>query len=408
MNLADIKLFFKELFADLGKGSTPVGGLNDILMSSRRVVFITAACLLVLLLWAALAEIDEVTRAPGSVIASSRTQLIQSQDGGVLEELLVKEGDTVTPGQVLARVDKTRAEAAYLETRGKVAALTAHVSRLMAELLSKKPDYAPILNAYPQFIERQNALLKIRRRALEEELKALKGMLSLAEQELNMNKPLLESGDVSRSEILRLQRQVEDIRSKLTQVRNDRLTEIQSELTSVSEELDANHQLLKQRKSLLDKTELRSPSKGIVKNVRITTVGGVVKPGDDVMQIVPLEDDLLVEAKVSPADIAFISEGMKSVVKVDAYDYTIYGDLPAEVVFISADTIDENLQQGEMPYYRVRVKASKNSVSSELNSAIEIQPGMTSTVEIVTGKKSVLQYLTKPIIKTFSESMRER
>ena len=397
----------------LNKGEKPAAHdsadpFKGILFSSRRVVFLTSTCFLVLLLWASWAEIDEVTRAPGTVVASSRTQLIQSQDGGVLEQLLVAEGDQVEEGQMLVLIDKTRTEAAFLETRAKVAALSAQVSRLDAELLGGSPDYNELLDDYPDFIIRQNALLGIRKNALNEEIDALESIHDLAQQELDMNLPLYKSGDVSKSDLLRLQRQVSDLRAKIVKRRNDYLQEVQSELTSVSEQLEANVQLLNQRQNLLDQTQLQAPARGTVKNVRITTVGGVVKPGEEIMQIVPLDDDLLVEAKVNPADIAFLRLGMPAVVKVDAYDYTIFGDLAAEIVFISADTIKKELQQGETPYYRVRVKASGEQLMEKAQGILDIQPGMTASVEIMTGQKTVLQYLTKPIIKTLDESLGER
>jgi adhesin transport system membrane fusion protein len=143
-------------------------------------------------------------------------------------------------------------------------------------------------------------------------------------------------------------------------------------------------------------------------NVRITTQGGVIRAGEEVMQIVPLEDDLLIEVKLSPADIAFVSTGLNATVKIDAYDYTIYGDLPGKLIFISADTLSENLKQGELPYYRARVRTTGRQFSSRPNANMDILPGMTATIEIKTGRKSVLQYLVKPIVKTISESLGER
>ncbi|WP_299731046.1 HlyD family type I secretion periplasmic adaptor subunit [uncultured Endozoicomonas sp.] len=382
--------------------------LNDILAPSRRIVLLISSCFMILIIWASLAEIDEITRAPATVVASSRIQLIQSQDGGILEGIMVQEGDQVDAGEILVLIDKTRAEAAYLETRAKVASLSAQVSRLTAELLNEPPTYEEVLVDYNEFKIRQDALLKIRQSALREELESLDEIRDLAQQELDMNLPLYRSGDVSKSDLLRIERQMSDLRAKIVKRKNDYLQEVQSELASVSEQLETNQQLLTQRRSLLEQTQLKAPVKGVVKNVRITTVGGVVKPGEDIMQIVPLDDDLLVEAKVSPSDIAFMRLGLPAVVKVDAYDYTIFGDLAGEVVFISADTIKKELQQGETPYYRARVKASGDQLASNSGVILDIQPGMTATVEIQTGKKTVLQYITKPIIKTLDESLGER
>ena len=167
-------------------------------------------------------------------------------------------------------------------------------------------------------------------------------------------------------------------------------------------------QTLAQRRNQLDLTELRAPVKGTVKNVRITTLGGVIRPGEDVMQIVPVNDELLVEAKVKPSEIAFLKLGLPASIKIDAYDFSVYGDLPGTLVFISADTLREELKQGEEPYYRVHVRATGRKFSGRPNANLEIQAGMTSTVEIKTGRKTVLKYLTKPIVKTLSESLGER
>lgn len=243
---------------------------------------------------------------------------------------------------------------------------------------------------------------------MEEEAQALNSMMALVRQELDMNLPLVASGDVSRTEVLRLQRQMADLQSQITNKRNKYFQDAQAELSKVQEDLLGVEQLLAQRRNVFEQTELRAPVRGVVKNVRITTQGGVIRPGEEVMQIVPLEDDLLVEAKVRPADIAFLKPGLDVTVKIDAYDYTIYGDLPGKLDFISADTLKEDLRQGEEPYYRVRVRTTGRQFSGRPEAALEIQPGMTATVEIKTGRKTVLHYLTKPVIKTLSESMGER
>jgi membrane fusion protein, adhesin transport system len=378
------------------------------LAQPRRVMWATLLTLTAFVLWAHWAEIDEITRATGSVVASSRTQLIQSQEGGTLEEMLVREGSVVEARQVLARLDRTRTESAFLETRAKAAGLQATMARLQAEVFGGMPKFPASLNTYPDLRQNQLDLLAKRRAALNEEAEAITKMMELVKQELDMNMPLVASGDVSRTEILRLQRQIADMQSQITNRRNKYFQDAQAELGKVQEDLLGVEQLLAQRRNVFEQTELRAPVRGIVKNVRITTQGGVIRPGEEVMQIVPLEDDLLVEAKVRPSDIAFIKPGLDASVKIDAYDYTIYGDLPGKVDFISADTMKEELRQGEEPYYRMRVRTTGRQFSGRPDATLEIQPGMTATVEIKTGRKTVLQYLTKPIIKTVSESMGER
>lgn len=388
--------------------SPPTDADTQDLRGSRRLLLIVFLTLSVFLGWAHWAEIDEITRAPGAVISSSRTQVIQSQDGGTLATMLVQEGDTVEAGQVLAQLERTRAESSYLETRARVAALAATAARLRAEVFGGLPVFHPDAEQYPEFKENQIALFKKRQSALTEELESIEVSRKLIAQELAMNQPLVKFGDVSRTEVLRLQRQVADLQAQKTNKRNKYFQDAQAELNKAEEELASVSQLQAQRMNLLEQTTLVSPMRGVVKNVRITTQGGVIRAGEEVMQIVPLEDDLLIEAKVSPSSIAFLTTGLDANVKIDAYDYTVYGDFPAKLIFISADTLSEDLKQGEQPYYRARFRTLGRQFSGRPGVQIDILPGMTATVEIKTGRRSVLQYLTKPIVKTMSESLGER
>lgn len=401
-----MKLFwFLRPAAQASQDASHVAGS---LAGPRRLMWITFLTLCAFVAWAYWAEIDEITRAQGSVIASSRTQLIQSQEGGTLEEMLVREGDVVEPRQVLARLEKTRAQTSFLEARAKSASLMATMARLQAEVFGGMPQFPRALNDYPDLRENQLALLAKRRAALQQETEALQNMVALVKQELDMNLPLVATGDVSQTEVLRLQRQMADLNAQIANKRNKHFQDAQAELSKVQEDLLGVEQTLAQRREVFEQTELRAPVRGVVKNVRITTLGGVIRPGEEVMQIVPLEDDLLIEAKLRPSDIAFIKAGLEATVKIDAYDYTIYGDLPGKLDFISADTLTEDLRQGEEPYYRVRVRTTGRKFSGRPDAVLEILPGMTATVEVKTGRKTVLQYLTKPVIKTISESMGER
>jgi len=400
--------FFGSRSPQEGDAAKSSATLAEQLSSSRAVMWVTFACVATVIIWAYFAEIDEITRAPGSIISSSRTQLIQSQDGGILEAMLVREGDEVKAGQVLARMQRTRAESSYLETQAKLAGLSATKARLLAEITGSEPRYPALLKSYPEFKDHQTVLLRKRRAALNEELNALESMRRLVRQELEMNRPLVRTGDVSLTEVLRLERQVADYQAQITNKRNKNLQDTQAELSKVEEDMAGLDQTLAQRRNQLDLTELRAPVKGTVKNVRITTLGGVIRPGEDVMQIVPVNDELLIEAKVKPSEIAFLKLGLPASIKIDAYDFSVYGDLPGTLVFISADTLREELKQGEEPYYRVHVRATGRKFSGRPNANLEIQAGMTSTVEIKTGRKTVLKYLTKPIVKTLSESLGER
>lgn len=375
---------------------------------SGLVLWATIIAMALIILWASQAEIDQITRAQGLVIASSKTQIIQSGDGGTVEKMLVKEGDRVDRGQVLVVLDKTKIESLYFEARAKVAALRAAQSRLRAEIFGGAPVFSQDISSYPQFKQSQLLLLAKKRTAIHEQVQSLKTMIALAKRELAMTEPLLQSGDVSMSDVLKLQRTISELQGQVVNVNNKYLQDTQSEMTKVEEELAGAEQILAQRKDQLAHIELKSPVNGVVKNVKITTLGGVVKPSEEVMEIVPEDDDLLIEAKVKPTDIAFIRPGLYANVKIDAYDYSIYGSLNGKLTYISADTLTEDLKQGEQAYYRVQVKALNKRFSARPQEQLDIQPGMTATVEIITGKNTVLKYIIKPVIKTINESMGER
>ena len=384
--------------------------LSGVLSGSRWALWSLLLTFVVFFTWAYFAEIDQITRAPGSVISSARSQIIQSQDGGVIEEMLVREGDVVQRDQVLVKIDGTRQESSYLETRAKAAGLSITVARLQAEVLGRPLRLPPEAANYPEFRETQTMLFQKRQSAIQEELQSYENIKAIVQKELAMTRPLLKTGDVSATEVLRLERQIADTQAQITNRKNKYFQDAQAELSKALEDLAGVQQIMAQRKDQLTQTELRAPLHGIVKNVRVTTRGGVIRPGEEVMQIVPLEEDLVIEAKVSPADIAFIKTGMKATVKIDAYDYTVYGDLSGTLSFISPDTLTENLnvQQGEHPYYRVQVKTDGRVFSGRPDQKLDIQPGMTSMVEIKTGSNTVLKYLSKPVIKTLDQSLGER
>jgi len=376
--------------------------------TGRMLIWGSALAIIGFLVWADWAELDQITRASGQVISSSRNQVIQVMEGGVLSELPVREGSPVKRGQLLARFDHTKAEASYLESAAKSAALKATVARLNAEIFGGAPSFPKELAKYPDFRANQLALFAKRQGALREEVSSLEKAEALIKEELEMNLPLVQAGDVSRAEIIKLQRQLVDVRSQITNKRNKYLQDCQAELVKAEEDLAGVQQIVTQRKEQLNFTEVLSPMDGIVRNVRLTTLGGVAKPGEEIMQIVPADEDLIIEAKVKPAEIAFVKPGLPATIKLDAYDYSIYGILHGEVSYISADTLTETIQGTEQSYYRVQIKTTGKGLVNKQNQPILIQPGMTAMVEVKTGQKSVLQYLTKPITKTLSESLGER
>lgn len=373
------------------------------------IVFSTSAFLIFLLVWSFFAQLEQISRAPGQVIPTGRTQVLQSTDGGVISEILVKEGDRVKRGQVLVRLDQVKIAAAVGETEGKVASLKSSMARINAELFNRPLVFPQEVQKYPDFIANQTMLYQKRRQALQDQLSSLQSMLALMQQELDMNMPLLKQGDVSRADVLRLQRGVSDIRAQIVNVRNKYLQDLQLEYTKTEEDLVTAREILAQRQDALKDTEIRAPTDGIVKNVRLTTIGGVLRPSDEVLSIVPTGDKLIVESKMSPADIAYVRTGQKASVKFDAYDSSIFGSAVGRVIYVSPDTLTEQGPQGNMVFYRVHIAIDTSTMKQYANGEkVEIQPGMTATAEIETGKHTVFRYLTKPLSKTFGEALTER
>jgi len=383
--------------------------LKSIQLSSW-IISTSAAAVLSFFLWAEWAEIDQLTRAMGKVIPVDKVQVIQTADGGVVEEMRVREGDAVRKGQLLVRIDRVKVQAAVGESQAKVAAFRSIMSRIEAELYDRPLNFPAELRSYPDFIANQTALFTKRRQAISSEIAALEAVKRLMQQELELNIPLVSSGDVARAEIIRMQRGIADVQGQIVNKRSKYQQDLQAEFAKVEEELVSAQQILAQRMDALAATELRSPANGIVKNVRFTTVGAVLRPGDEVMQIVPTGEKLIVEAQVSPRDIAFIKVGQKASVKFDTFDSAIYGSGIGVVSYVSPDTLVEQRPDGESAtYYRINLDVDISEMRPKRdNEQIIIQPGMTLTAEIKTGENTVLRYLTKPILKTVSESLSER
>lgn len=375
---------------------------------SNLVIIVAATAVIGFLAWSFWAELDQITRAPGTVVPAGRIQIVQSPEGGVTSRMLVREGDRVKKGQLLVVLDKVRETAAVEESLATVEDLKSQMARIEAELFDR-PLVFPADVRDPEFIANQTALYHQRRRALEAELANLKAMLGLVREELEMNLPLVESGDVSRSEVLRMQRTVADLQGQITNRRNAYLQELQTEYARIEGELATAEQALAQRRQALEHTNLYAPADGVVVNVKYTTLGAVLQPGDEVLQIVPTRDNMLVEARIPPADIAFIRAGQEASVKFDAYDSSIYGAASGEVTYVSADTLTEETEDGPVSYYAANVEVDTSSMRPRhAGEVIEIQPGMTATAEIKTGETTVFHYLTKPILKTADEALEER
>jgi len=376
---------------------------------SLIVIALASLAVLGFVLWSLWAELDQITRARGQVIPTGRVQTVQAASEGTVNSILVKEGDHVAKGQLLVALDQVSVGAAVEEGKARVAALKATMARIEAELFNKPLSFPSDVLAFPELANNQRMLLQSRRAALNADISALSSQLSLAQQELNLNRPLVKSGDIARAELLRLQRSVSDLSGQIASRRSRYLEDLQAEYAKTQEELTTAEQALTQRNEQLSNAELRAPAAGVVSNLRISTVGAVLRPGDEVMQIIPAGARLIVEAHLSPAEIAFIRPGQDAVVKVSAYDSSVYGHLDGKVERISADTIvDDKGEAAQRPetYYRVMVRTDKNHLGTDAN-PLPIIPGMIATVEVLTGKKSVLDYLMRPARTPKQEALRE-
>lgn len=376
------------------------------------VIWFMAAAIGLMVLFASLVEIDQAVRAQGQVIAGSRTQVIQAVDGGMLVALHVREGDTVKAGQKLAELEPDRAQAGYLQSRAEVASRTIAIARAQAELVGQPPKFsADDRKQWPDFVDVQIGIYNQRKRSLDEEIEMLQSSLRLAEDELTMNRRLLANGDISQTEVMRAERQVLDLRSRMNSVRNKYFQDTRLELAKLEDELSASRNKLSERQNVLRHTDLVSPMDGVVKLVRVTTVGGVLRPGDELLQISPLDDELLVEIKVNPTDVGQLEPNLPVSLRFDAFDSTIFGKAPGVLRYISPDTLTEQGQGGQsQTYYRALVALQWDQFDTPTVRLRpqDIKPGMTATADVLTGERSLLHFVFKPITRAFSGALSER
>lgn len=361
----------------------------------------------IFIIWAYFAKLNEVAIGEGKVTPASRGQIIQNLEGGILAELDVREGDIVEEGQKLASLDPARARANVEETLAKIIALKARAARLVAEIDNESDVNFPedIQNAR-NVIDRERELFFTNRQAFQSNVMNLTEQHKLAEDEVKIAKPLLKTGAASEVEVLRLQQNAAELTSRLAATRSEYYVALRADYANTMAELEP---LLKANEGLSDqlsRTIIRSPARGIVKDIRVTTIGGIVSPGGVLMEIVPLGDQLLIEARLSPRDIAFIHPGQDANVKITAYDSAIYGSLPAKVVMVSPDSIQDDVDK-KINYYRAYVLTDNSYLTTKDGKRHPIMPGMVAMTEIKTGEKTVLSYLLKPLNRA-GEALRER
>jgi len=418
---------------------TPQGG--------RLIIWATLLLLVIFLIWAAFSELEEVTRGEGKVVPSSHVQVIQNLEGGIVSEILVNVGDKVKKDQLLVRLDQTRFSSSFEENRAKYLSNKAKSARLKAEatgtaliipedILRERPDIAARerqlyesrrmeLNSSAEIKRQQIAQRTQEVKELEAKLEELNRTYSLLQKEIGMIKPLVKKGAASDVEVLQLERQASQMEGDINRTRHEiprarsKLEESQAALremnlnfrnkantesNEVLREVDESASSSLALKDRLDRTSVRSPVDGIVNRVMVKTVGGVVQPGMDIVEIVPMHGNLEIEAKIKPSDIAFLHPGQKATIKFSAYDYTIYGSLNAELEHVSADSITD--EKGNS-FFIVRLRTDKSYLGTT-KQPLPIMPGMITTVDILTGKKTVLSYILKPVLKARHMALRER
>jgi adhesin transport system membrane fusion protein len=386
---------------------------DDERQASKTLIWATAFTLILALGWAAFFELDEITRGQGKVIPSSREQVIQSLDSGVMSEMFVREGSVVEKDQILLRIDDARSGAVYREAKEKYLALLALSSRLKAEAYGTSLVFPEQLKSEPALMRQELQAFNARKLALSESLRSLDSSLSAVTRELTITEPMVRQGVMSEVELLRLKRQQSELMGQRAERQNRYLTDANNELVRVASELSQTKESAMAREDAFRRTTIRSPMKGVVKNVQITTVGGVVQAGQSILEIVPTEDEMLVEAYVKPAEVAFLKVGQSAVVKLTAYDFNKYGGLDGVLEHLSPDTLRDEKQRKpgnpvelEEGLYRIIIRVKP---SPELRNGLRLtpSPGMTASVEIRTGYKTVLEYLFRPL-QNVTQALRER
>lgn len=381
----------------------------------RYLVWTTAFTIVVMLTWASLFELDEITRGQGKVIPSSREQVVQSLDAGVLSELLVREGDRVEKDQVLLKIDDARTGPIYREAREKMLSLAAQAARLRAEAYALPIEFPVEVKEFPALMERERHAYQVRKAALQDQLDALTQSLTAIGREITMTSPLVKKGVVSEVELLKLRRQQAELQAQFADRRNRYLTEANSELTRVESDLAQTRENVSGREDAFKKTVIRSPMKGIVKKIQVTTIGGVVQAGQNILEIIPADDEVLVEAFVKPSEVAFLSIGQPVVIKLTAYEFNRYGGLHGTLVHLSPDTMQDeskprkpggNPVELDEGYYRLLISISDKGTKRN-GLVLAPKPGMTATIEIRTGQKTVLEYLFRPL-QSVSQALTER
>jgi len=380
---------------------------GDRVLGANLLLWAIIALFVSAVFWASRADIDEVTRGQGKVIPSSSMQTIQNLEGGIVAEILVEEGARVGVGQVLVRIDDTQTSSAYRENLAKSQALAARLARLDAEAKNQSEIIFPdnVMENRRDLFKRETALFEKRRKEREEQKAILERSFKLASEELTMTIPLVQKGVLSRVEQLRLERDVNEIEGKMKELVGGFQRDAMERFNETKADLEGINEVLQGREDRVKRAVVRSPVAGVVNKVYVSTIGGVIKPGEPIVDIVPDDDALVVEAKIRPSDIAFLRPGQDVVMKFTAYEFSIYGGLKGKVQTISADTIQDEIDKKH--YYAIKVRNTGGKLEKN-GKELPIIPGMVVEVDVLTGRRTVLQYLTKPLHRMRFNALTER
>ena len=384
--------------------------LDDRRRRPSAVIWAIGAALVAFILWASVAWVDEIVSAQGTVVSSSRPQIIQNLEGGILAELKVAEGDIVEPGQVLGRLQATQYQSAVNDFADQIAALEIRKLRIEAEMRGESRFFVPedMAARVPEIVSSEATLLKARIEDLAARVQGAQAVLDQAAKELDIMERMHAQDVAPLIEVTRARKAHRDAENKLSDAITQAELERANDYAETLKELTSLRQALKIAEDQLARTALVAPMRGVVNKIAISTIGGVIRPGEEILQIIPLDEELYVDAKVKPRDIAAVRQGQTAVVKLSAFDYTVWGSLKGEVTFVSADTfIDERARTPDGdPHYIVTLKVDLSQLTDRQR-GMEIRPGMQAEVELETGAKTILSYLTKPLYKS-SEAFRER
>lgn len=388
--------------------STATADFDSTARASSRIIQLVALAFAAFVGWAALASVDEIVRADGQVVSSSRAQIVQNLEGGILAELFVAQGDRVKAGQILAKLQDTKFRASVDDLQDQIDALDIRRLRIEAEMTGAYDFSVPqdLAARSPGILASERTLLTARQNDFDARRSGAREILGQLQEELATMERLYKQEIVALLEVNKAKKAVSDAQITYTEIGTRTELELAEEYSRTLQDLTSRQQELRLASDQLKRTVITAPMPGIVNSLAVTTIGGVVRPGEEILQIIPLGEELFVEAQVKPEDIASVEPGQPVAIKLSAYDYTIYGTLKGAVDFVSADTFKDERDPKALPYYKVNVRVDRDSFT-ERQDTIEIRPGMRATAELQTGAKTVLQYLLKPLYKS-REALRER